>query len=44
VFRTDEEGCLVDPHDWSEDVAEELARRRLCKIAGMRRPRAWRTG
>lgn len=103
-IHTDAEGYLVDPADWSEDVAEELARRegvslsalhwdvlhfmrryyddrqiaadarfvvkylaeekglgedarkrlfelfpygyvkQACKIAGMRRPRAWSTG
>lgn len=101
MFRTDGEGYLVDPADWGEEVAEELARRenlslsdehwavlrfmrswldehrvapdvrhvikhlaettgagrnrvfelfpygyvqQACKIAGMRRPRAWSTG
>ena len=104
TIDTDEEGYLVDPADWSEAVAEELARRenlrleplhwrvigfmrehlesrqvaadarhvirhlaedvglgdrarkllfelfpygyvrQACKIAGMRRPRAWSTG
>jgi tRNA 2-thiouridine synthesizing protein E len=104
AIRTDLEGYLVDPSDWSEAVAEELARRegvalsalhwdvlhfmrryyedrqiaadarfavkylaeekglgdearrrlfelfpygyvkQACKIAGMRRPRAWSTG
>ncbi|MEW5728660.1 MAG: TusE/DsrC/DsvC family sulfur relay protein [Pseudomonadota bacterium] len=100
-METDAEGYLVDPADWSEDVARELARRegitltdehwtvlrfmrdylddhhiapdarhvmkhltqttgagrnrvfelfpygyvqQACKIAGMRRPRAWSTG
>lgn len=99
--RRDEEGYLIDPADWSEDVAEALAReegialgeehwavigfmrdflrsrnltpdaryvikhlketrgaprnrlfelfpygyvQQACKIAGMRRPRAWSTG
>ena len=104
AIRTDDEGYLVDPADWNESVAEELARRegvalsalhwdvlhfmrryyedrqiaadarfvvkylaeahalgadargrlfelfpygyvkQACKIAGMRRPRAWSTG
>jgi len=104
VIRTDNEGYLVEPADWTEEVAEELARReglaisalhwsvlhfmrryfeerqiapdarfavkhlaeehglgvqarsrlfelfpygyvkQACKIAGMRRPRAWSTG
>ena len=101
TFRTDNEGYLVDPADWSDEVAVELARRegvaltaehwsvlrfmrrfldehqvapdarfvirhltetsgadrnrlfelfpygyvqQACKIAGMRRPRAWSTG
>jgi tRNA 2-thiouridine synthesizing protein E len=103
-FRVDEEGYLIDPEDWDENVAAELARRenialtddhwnvlrfmreflaerqvspdarfvirfierelgagaaardrlfelfpygyvkQACKIAGMRRPRAWSTG
>lgn len=67
----DAEGFLIEPNDWTEQVAVELARsegrhlaqrlgpaahKRLfelfpygypgqaCKIAGMRRPRAWSTG
>lgn len=104
TINTDDEGYLVDPADWNEQVAEELARReslpvgrlhwqviafmrryldrrqiapdarhvvrhlaeelglgeqartrlfelfpygyvrQACKIAGMRRPRAWSTG
>lgn len=104
IIQTDDEGYLVDPGDWTEEVAEELARRegvalnalhwdvlhfmrryfaerqiapdarfvvkhlaeeqglganarkrlfelfpygyvkQACKIAGMRRPRAWSTG
>lgn len=104
IIRTDGEGYLVEPADWTEEVAEELARReglalgalhwsvlhfmrryfedrqiapdarfavkylaeehglgaqarsrlfelfpygyvkQACKIAGMRRPRAWSTG
>jgi tRNA 2-thiouridine synthesizing protein E len=100
-FQTDPEGYLVDPAEWSDEVAEELARReqltltdehwqalrfmrawldehqvapdarhvmrhlsetlgagrnrlfelfpygyvqQACKVAGMRRPRAWSTG
>jgi tRNA 2-thiouridine synthesizing protein E len=73
-MQLDEEGYLVDPADWNEQVAEALAReerivlsdehwavirfmreyyeqrhiapdaRQACKIAGMRRPRAWSTG
>ena len=102
TFRTDSEGYLVDPEDWNEAVADELARKekitlgsehwevlrfmrsyyaehriaadarfvikfltekfgksgrsilyrlfpygyaqQACKIAGMKRPRAWSTG
>ncbi|MBF0268762.1 MAG: TusE/DsrC/DsvC family sulfur relay protein [Alphaproteobacteria bacterium] len=100
-IQTDAEGYLVEPEDWNEDVAKELARRenieltdehweamnymrsylqqhkvapdvrhvmkhlsqalgsgrnrvfelfpygyvqQACKVAGMRRPRAWSTG
>ncbi len=32
TFRTDDEGYLLDPAEWSE------------AIAGMRRPRVWSTG
>jgi len=73
-MQLDDEGYLVDPADWNEQVAEALARqerivlseehkrqasqgrndlfvlfpygyvKQACKIAGMRRPRAWSTG
>jgi sulfur relay (sulfurtransferase) DsrC/TusE family protein len=53
----DEEGYLVEPDDWSEELGYGgRARGRLfelfpygyvkqaCKVAGMKRPRAWSTG
>jgi len=67
----DAEGYLVEPFDWNEEIAVELARqvikhlaakhgpesrnmvfelfpygyvKQACKIAGMKRPRAWSTG
>ena len=51
----DEEGYLVDPGEWNEAIAEahrnDLFRlfpygyvKQACKLAGMRRPRAWSTG
>jgi TusE/DsrC/DsvC family sulfur relay protein len=79
--NVDAEGYLVEPQDWSEELANELARqenislseehwivirfmreyfdnhqvipdarfpygyvKQACKIAGMKRPRAWSTG
>ncbi len=38
----DEEGYLIEPYEWPEEIALELARHE--QIAGMKRPRAWSTG
>lgn len=40
VQATDAEGYLIEAENWDRTVAVQQA----CKIAGMKRPRAWSTG
>ena len=37
----DEEGYLIEPNEWTEEIALELARHE--QVAGMKHPRAWST-
>jgi tRNA 2-thiouridine synthesizing protein E len=51
-MQLDEEGYLVDPAQWNEQVAEALARAERIDLSEehwvvirfMRKPRAWSTG